>query len=436
MEFFSKIGSRIGADGIKYDLNLVIHYIKAKLKTGVHLKVVVKRGADKKDETQPMLYDATQSKVIFEYPLTFFITMYKKGEKFGKKDLSFRMEEIVIGKKSLKNGKAIVDFTDLANSNTQMNRKEVPLKGCSDKKAVICISISLIEAKDGRSLSMYADEKPMPDRKLRERNPTFAHSSTSDLPERNKHRNVTYVSKGMSASFAVTESVDEEDIDHDASTYGYISNESPYRTASISDQNGTVEDFETKGQLTEDYYEPPEDRSQIKKFTYGAAPITDKSISYEHKNETIEKFAYSSEPSTESIKDFNDMIDDILKEPDEITDNPKISEENVKVYNGENEKLPVIPPESPRSSMLKQLESFKENIINPKDSQVESEDSSSDEDVLEISQDALVKLNLPPLSISQSVANENSKEKHLYAVENTHGLVESRRSVCAKCILF
>ncbi|CAG9320715.1 unnamed protein product [Blepharisma stoltei] len=441
----SSIGSKIGADEVKYDLNVTIHHITAKLNTGGIFKVVVKRGADKKEETQPMHYDAAQSKVIFEYPVSFLVTMYRKGNKFGKKDLSFRMVDLSANKKGEKNGKAIIEVQDLAIANSSIIRKEFPLKGCTDKKAVICVSISAAETINDRNQSVYSNEKP--GNRYRGRIQTSTRIFNPDSPIRNYNRNATFVANSeyldqknrLSSSFAGIERHDEEEIDTEKRTEV---NESLFRTNSVN----TQESEEIVRNLSDQYYEPEDQRSPQKKFTYKAEPIFDfdefiSSPQAEQPiipNDSSPAEASANEilnPEELTIKTENEeniLLDEKNKPEEELIIEVDEKEEEDK----ENEAKIEIPIISPRSLIYRNLEILKENIINPKESCIESEASSSEEELIEIDQEELIKAQLPPSRLDQAVANAKSKEKQLSEKEKSNGLVETRRAACAKCTVF
>ena len=140
----AKLLQRIGAKEVKYDLEVEIHYVKLVLSEATLIKVNVKRGNDKLEETQAMQYNPKTPRVQFDYPLNFRITMYRKGKKFLPKDLMIKVLEVK-SKVDFPIGDLKVKFHQLAETDTQILGKEFPLEHSSDPQAKICMSIKLTE---------------------------------------------------------------------------------------------------------------------------------------------------------------------------------------------------------------------------------------------------------------------------------------------------
>ncbi|OMJ87776.1 hypothetical protein SteCoe_10418 [Stentor coeruleus] len=140
----AKLIHRIGAKSVKFELEVVIHYIIISLPEASLLKVRVKRGKDKTEETQPLRYAPNTKKVQFDYPLNFRITMYKKGNKFSKKDLKIKVLQIN-GKNEKIVGHTSIEFQKCAETGKFIIEENLKLHDCSDQKAVICTSVKLFE---------------------------------------------------------------------------------------------------------------------------------------------------------------------------------------------------------------------------------------------------------------------------------------------------
>lgn len=140
----AKLIHRIGAKSVKFDLEVIIHYITISLPEASLLKIRVKRGKDKTEETQPMRYTPNTKNVQFDYPLNFRITMYKKGNKFSKKDLKIKVLQID-GKNEKIVGNTSIEFEKCAETGRFIIEESLKLYDCSDPKAVLCTSVKLFE---------------------------------------------------------------------------------------------------------------------------------------------------------------------------------------------------------------------------------------------------------------------------------------------------
>jgi hypothetical protein len=141
----AKLLHRIGAKSIKYDLEVEVHYLRISLPAGTLLKIRIKRGKDKVNETQLMRYSPSTKRVKFDYPLEFVITMYKKSNKFSKKDLSIKIIELS-GREERIIGTANIEFHKIAETGKQIDFEELALSDCSDPNAKLCMSVHLFEA--------------------------------------------------------------------------------------------------------------------------------------------------------------------------------------------------------------------------------------------------------------------------------------------------
>lgn len=100
---------RIGAQKDKFELDLQVHCISAKLKPGLY-KVVVKASRTKQQETGPMQYILNSGKLVLEFPVRLKVAMYKKSSKYLKKNISIKLVQLS-GAKMVKNGKGSVITT-------------------------------------------------------------------------------------------------------------------------------------------------------------------------------------------------------------------------------------------------------------------------------------------------------------------------------------
>ncbi|CAG9318677.1 unnamed protein product [Blepharisma stoltei] len=362
------IFQRIGTEEIKYELNVTIHYVSAKFTNQGLIKVTAERG-DKLSETQPMQYDSSKEKAIFEYPLTFITTMFKRGEKFLKKEITFRVYEM-IGNKGIKNGKAQIDFSEAATYGIQISRTQLVLRGCSDKSAYICVSLYL--------------EKY--DKKRTESEPTGDISmQTPVVNARNKYKSATDLSDVI--------------------------------------ENSNKEDKTRRNTHALEAYQP-------------------------HKHEKKEKFKYSHNiiPKNYVRKRFYSLEDgtiDLIEEEknnEETEDNEKIRTQS-EVYVDSDEINNVStedskPEKENKKDIFKDLGITKESIIHPKDSLVDSEDSSSEEEPVQLSAELIESIKHPASTMSNVIPNEMSRDDIISQKESSAGLIKGKGPCCTVCSLF
>lgn len=144
----AKLIHRIGAKKLKFNLEVEIHYINITLPDATLLKIRVKRGKDKTEETQVMQYNPKIKRVQFDYPLAFRITMYKKSNKFSKKDISLKLLEIK-GKNEVEIGMLKLEFHKFAESGGGIQVQELKLENSIDQNAKVCMSLNVFE--EGKS---------------------------------------------------------------------------------------------------------------------------------------------------------------------------------------------------------------------------------------------------------------------------------------------
>ena len=138
----SGILQKLGAEKVKHHLEIDIHYVRARLRENCSISIEVQRGKKMHKETQPIAYSLSSSFVQFDYPIAFDITMHKKGTKYVKKNFVIKLHEIE-GNNKVNNGRVKIDFSQIPVLNKPIVRREVPLQHCTDKSAVVCISVKL-----------------------------------------------------------------------------------------------------------------------------------------------------------------------------------------------------------------------------------------------------------------------------------------------------
>ena len=124
----------------KFYFEVNIHSIQVHLPLECFIQVVVKRSQKKKEKTPKYPYDPSSPLTHFDTTLTFPVTLYKSGSSYNTKNYFFRMVQLT-KKKSIKNGKACFNISDLVRaSNSNLS---LPLKNCSDRNASISLTLSL-----------------------------------------------------------------------------------------------------------------------------------------------------------------------------------------------------------------------------------------------------------------------------------------------------
>jgi len=381
--------SRIGSSKVPFYLDVHIHYLTAQLKNANSVKVVVKRGKDKKEETQPMPYSS--GNVIFEYPLSFQTTIYQKNNTFPKKLLSFRLVQVT-GTKSQKNGKVKVDYSQVAKTGKGIVRQEFNLKKCSDKQAVVCVSINLFPC------------------------------NTPEFSSGNLRRSNT-VNNQVSKSFVQTDDFEE-------SPLGYFK-QSPQKV---------------KPSLRATLHVP-----KAEYFTQSTDSTDPAKLSIEHSSKPV-KFPTESpvkppEPSEEPLESPNEsstppeaqlpdepLTDQVVSNEDsKLSESEQILEE---LYTQDSPKTPPnqasqesSPEESPKNSL--NLD-FSADIVKPQKRQ--DSESSSEEEPIELDKSELI---APPTNFSATTPNSQTKEEYIQIKEKQAGISTNKRNpVCSKCQIF
>jgi N-terminal C2 in EEIG1 and EHBP1 proteins len=316
----SNLLKKIGAEKVKHVLDIEIHYIRVKLPDTCPVYIEVQRGKKMKKETQTMNYSPYTGIVQFDYPLSFEITMHKKGEKFVKKNFVIKLFEMS-GKTKLNNGRVKIDFSHIPVLKKPIIKREVPLQNCTDKTAIVCITVRL--------------------------DPIFVVSDQPIKPSQSPNSPIAFPTLPEKK----------------------FSNMSSIKPAKTNDPEATA----IKARSSESYRE-------------------EKKV-----NQDEIKFIESS---------------DIIEVNDEIR--------------------PALKTDSFSSVM-----SFSDLILNPKESEISSETSSSDEEMKELPPDRLVAHSVPKASMSYATPNESSKSAQILKSEERSGIATTKEpSQCAGCIAF
>ncbi|CAG9326667.1 unnamed protein product [Blepharisma stoltei] len=379
---------KIGAEKVKYELNVNIHYVNAKLTNKEKLKVLAKRGRGL-EETQPMQYDSIRSNVIFEYPLSFEITMHKKSEKYVRKIISFKLIELQ-GEKSITIGKAEYDFSDLANNfGINAEKLELPLKGCSDKSAMICVSMSLDHINKIRShtaATLHIDNK----------------FQESDVSLQKVHNEPQFLPKIQPKRVIVCKgSGDEED------TYDILSQSTIITSTKdfdlLIDEAPGINDNKVKDKkfISKDTSDIKNQRNRSGTVPYQVETnFQQKSVQNNEQHKQLSVEVYTSRPKSNTIADPTSPVDSTSK----------------------GDKL----------KWLADFDAAQKKFVDPKDSNIDSEESSSDEDLLDVSSEVQT---TPPRSFMKEIKpNMKSHEKEIENRETNAGLSgPGQGSTCAAC---
>lgn len=364
----------LGSRKIKYELNIQVHSVKASLNQLSRIKIQAKVGL-KKEETPPMQYNITQGLVVFEYPITINIAMTEKNGSFQKKIVNFIMFE-VIGKSTKKLGKTQLEFSEVADTGEPYTRAELSFLKCSDPNAKLIVSLDL--AFIGKNSRSFASSDLMVGR-------------LSDIDYSMFESEEPSFMKSM-----IIEEQEEED--------------------NIQDRR--------QGEI----FEKPE---FLENLAESRAENEPKSI--ESDKESILTIS--------STSDLAEKANEILQLPYLSMDRPKLIRRRStqgrltistrKDFFNDTALSNITEVPSPKKFFITIA---KENIVNPKESQVESESSSSDEEPAFLDPPNLSS-KIPKIDLSDAEPNEKSKLDQLKSSENQSGL-SGRDSTCSKCVIF
>ena len=444
----AKLIQRIGAKHLKFELKVEIHYLKIDLPEASLLQIRVKRGKDKVEETQVMQYSSKVKRVQFDYPLNFRITMYKKGNKFSKKDLSIKILEIK-GKDSTILGTSRIEFHKIAETGKNIVSEELLLEGCNDAYARLCASISLYEEGKPRNdfLTGNASTADSYNRRALSFNSNDFNSETllalkagkesssllspapyeslKDSPKNASRNKTSYSKKDLSPIekqedlTGIDDKVGKQDRDRKASI-------KKLRSAFAISQE-VIDAIDTRAQGPEKNQDAKTvENKQLNDIEEETENI-ENNVMIKDLNETKEyasKVGYNSK----SAKNSPDKIifEEKPNEPITISDEEKSLETETKTQNSikidsQTEKI--------TDSEIPEYLKFENQHISAQIDKLskDSDDSSSSEELpVEVIQD----LPLPITDLKASIANSSSQDAQLTLKEREAGLPSSREALC------
>ena len=287
-----------------------------------------------KKETQVISYNLSTGYVQFDYPIAFDITMHKKGNKYVKKTFVVKLYQIN-GKDKINNGRVAIDFSQIPIINKPIVRRDVILQNCSDKAAVICISVKLEQT-------------------------SKSHSGISN----NKSPNSSLLS--------------------------------PNSSLVIPDKKKKERNKEKHEEIKNEKLEEKSERDERKSLD--------------------DPLAIKSPPNKDKITKVN--------QPKPIP---------VEIHEEIDELYQVDGGDDSFSSRM----SFSDLILHPKESELSSESSSSEEEAKELPQERLVAHSMPKTSREEVTPNENSKGLALAKIEEKNGIATKREgNCCATCDIY
>lgn len=311
---------KLTAEKVKHHLEVTIHYIRLKLPEAVPIIIEVQRGKKMRQETQAQNYSPDSAFVQFDYPISFNITMHKKGEKYVKKNFVIRLIQVK-GKNRVHNGEVKIEFSQIPVLKKPILRREVPLQKCADESAVVSISVKLEQI--------------------------VKSSSKASSPN-----------SSLLAPAGTEKSSKPANLDGNRSKANIIITSDPSTRPS----------------------EPAKAKAKVAKDPLAVEVASDVSRSQSRGADFLDaQDAY-----------HNDSRDDSF-----------------------NSKM-----------------SFSDLIINPKDSEVESESSSSEEEAKQLPVERLVAVSVPKSTREQVTPNEGSKSESLTRGEERSGIVTRREGNC------
>lgn len=135
----------------KFFFEISIESILVNLPLDCFIQITVKRNQKKKEKSPKYPYSPSNPLVIFDSKLTFPVTLYKTNSSYADKLYFFRLVQIT-HKKTIKNGKAKFNISSLAKSSPLSIT--LPLKGCSDSKALVNLTLSMTRIIKTESLNV------------------------------------------------------------------------------------------------------------------------------------------------------------------------------------------------------------------------------------------------------------------------------------------
>ena len=263
--------------------------------------------------------------------------MHKKGSRYVKKNFVIKLHEID-GNTKVNNGRVKIDFSQIPVLNKPIIRREVPLQHCTDKSAVVCISVKLEQLSKTRGTF------------------TGGISPNSSLLSPN-------------SSLLTPEEASKK-------------KQAGTRPPSLPDPLALPTAIDTK---------------KLKK-----------------EKKAKEKEEEINSPKKESTS------------PKPLPPQMEVVEEHDEVYHAEDL----------NDSMGSKM-SFSDLILNPKESEVSSESSSSEEEVKELSAERLVAHAMPKATRDQVTPNEASKDKEISRIEEQNGVTNrGGGNCCNACLVF
>jgi hypothetical protein len=142
----------------KYQIDLEIHYLQAKLAEDCELVVEARSGKSLIKSTNPVLYSISTSHAFFDSKLSGSIKLIKKGSKYSKKSLKIT---VCLNKTQSIIGNLAIDLSHLPSLKSPIKKRELNLAVASDKTAVLCISlgISLLHSEEMQRVSKASSSK-------------------------------------------------------------------------------------------------------------------------------------------------------------------------------------------------------------------------------------------------------------------------------------
>ena len=135
----------------KFFFEISIESILVNLPLDCFIQITVKRNQKKKEKSAKYPYSPSNPLVVFDSKLTFPVTLYKTSSSYADKLYFFRLVQVT-PKKTIKNGKAKFNISNLVKSGPL--KISLPLKGCSDSKALVNLTLSMTRIIKTESLNV------------------------------------------------------------------------------------------------------------------------------------------------------------------------------------------------------------------------------------------------------------------------------------------
>ncbi|CAG9332131.1 unnamed protein product [Blepharisma stoltei] len=435
MALFERIGSVTEA----YDLEITVHFAKIELPCQTKLAVIVKRGPDKRQNSNKVLWDQNLALANFDTEFKFQVTMFKKGTLYLSKHFRFNLM-MISDNKVRKNGRGKIDLASLLNSKEPFERSDVKLKKCTDKNAFLCVSAKMTQI-HGELVSAVIDDderyaietsviSPRPANgptisESEKTSPEHAYGKSQKDKEKSKEKFMQRL-KRLNTITSKRQAMNPETPTQSALLPQDFTDspiEKQYQKPSAFEENKSIVS------PAENQYQKPSDFEENKSIVSPTGNQYQKPSDFEANKSPVNAVERRIEPAPaddwrrESMDLAFEIANAVLKFNEETSENQnKETEqpENSRDIENESHKIVNLEP-----------------IIDVKPKERTDSESSAEESPFHAPDKKLVaSFTFPATDYRKVQANSTSKSNEIAKKEAKSGLTENKRSACSGCILF